>query len=420
MAAQALKEANERKSSGFGEASKVIQCPKEFGSSSGSVEDQSQWSDFSFSFKQWLFLADSAFEPDLQFVEEHPNVAVVFHENPVGLASKERRKKLYSVLAGVLKNRPLKVLRQTMHQNGLETWRQLHSLYAPKTKGRAMALLTALVSFPNFQKDRTCLEQIQAMERLAEEYRRASGHEVSDDVLLSTLLRVLPKPVQQHIHLQMDEGTTFSQIKDKVLSYEKVTHAWSKERLLMDIGAAPLGSVTSYNIIGGGTAPMEINQIKGKGKKGKSPYGKAKGKGKPVFPKGSGKGKSFDKGKGKGGSGIPVHYKNNSLCTRSSISMVTQVAPEDALPAVRAVQLGIVLRSLAAGWNRLAPQMFAIRTTVPKYVDTTTAPADELMWLRTTLVCREGGTWEVIEFCEAIGELPGLQRRWHMGGDRVL
>ena len=52
------------------------------------------------------------------------------------------------------------------------------------------------------------------------------------------------------------------------------------------------------------------------------------------------------------------------------------------------------------------PQLFAIKTTLPKFVDTTTAPSDEVMWLRTTLVCREGGVWEVLEFCEAIGELP--------------
>ena len=76
--------------------------------------------------------------------------------------------------------------------------------------------------------------------------------------------------------------------------------------------------------------------------------------------------------------------------------MVSEVKPEDALPAVRVVQLGIVLRTLAGGWNKLSPHLFAIRTTLPKYVDTTMAPADELMWLRTTLVCRDGSGWEVI------------------------
>ena len=87
--------------------------------------------------------------------------------------------------------------------------------------------------------------------------------------------------------------------------------------------------------------------------------------------------------------------------------MVSQVAPQDALPSVRMVQLGIVLRTLAAGWNRLSPHLLAIRTTLPKYVDTTVTPASEPMWFRTTFVCREGSGWEISEFCEAIGGLPG-------------
>ena len=109
----------------------------------------------------------------------------------------------------------------------------------------------------------------------------------------------------------------------------------------------------------------------------------------------------------KGSKCIQVHYRHNSLCARGSISMVSQVDPQDALPAIRAVQLGFVLRTLPSGWQRLNPQLFAIKTKQPKFVDTTLAPADEVMWLRTTLVCREGGSWEVLEFCEAIGELPG-------------
>ena len=36
------------------------------------------------------------------------------------------------------------------------------------------------------------------------------------------------------------------------------------------------------------------------------------------------------------------------------------------------------------------------------------APAAELMWLRTTLVF-QGGTWQVIEFCEPISEMENLE-----------
>ena len=222
QAAQALREANEKRGSGcYAEANKIIQCPKEFGHAT-TLEDQSQWSDFAFSFKSWLFFAEPAFEVDIQYVENHPSIPVTYQDNPSGAASKERSRKLYSILAGILKQRPLKTLRQVGDANGLEVWRQLPGLYMPKTKGRALALLNALMGMPAFTKERTCLEQIQNMERLSEEYRKASGQEINDDILLSTLIRVLPRHIQQHIQLSMDEQSSFAQVKDRVLAYERV------------------------------------------------------------------------------------------------------------------------------------------------------------------------------------------------------
>ena len=88
QAAQVLRESSERRGTGFGEASKVVQCPKEFGTSS-TAEDQAAWSDFAFSFKQWLFLADNTFEVDIRYVEENPNIPVAFQDNAGGLASKK-------------------------------------------------------------------------------------------------------------------------------------------------------------------------------------------------------------------------------------------------------------------------------------------------------------------------------------------
>ena len=74
QAAQALREANEKRGSGYAEANKIIQCPKEFGHAT-TLEDQSQWSDFAFSFKSWLFFAEPAFEVDIQYVEDHPSTS---------------------------------------------------------------------------------------------------------------------------------------------------------------------------------------------------------------------------------------------------------------------------------------------------------------------------------------------------------
>ena len=41
----------------------------------------------------------------------------------------------------------------------------------------------------------------------------------------------------------------------------------------------------------------------------------------------------------------------------------------------------------------------------PRHVDTTLCPSDEMMWLQTTLVFRDGKGWEVDEYCESVSEL---------------
>ena len=106
-AAVALREASQNRSGGFAEANKTVQVPKEFGSATSS-EDQNNWADFAFSFKQWLCFADSGYSSDLNDVEEHTEVPVTFSETPEGIAIKNRSFKLYAILAGILKNRPLR------------------------------------------------------------------------------------------------------------------------------------------------------------------------------------------------------------------------------------------------------------------------------------------------------------------------
>ena len=112
----------------------------------------------------------------------------------------------------------------------------------------------------------------------------------------------------------------------------------------------------------------------------------------------------------KDGKYIEVLYRNNSLCARGQISVVSQCEPNDAVENVRAVQIGRVLSNLIPGWNRINPHLFAIKTTRPFFVDSTLAPSDEMMWLRTTLVFREQVGWEVIEYCKALSDMQdGLE-----------
>ena len=131
QAALALKESNDQakaQRSGFAEASKVVKCPASFGSTS-STEYQANWLDFAFSFKQWLVYAEPGFETDLKHVEDHLNVPVSY----------------------------------------------------TKTKSRALGILSALMTHPAFTREKALLEQVQGLERIAEEYRKGSGAEVADD-----------------------------------------------------------------------------------------------------------------------------------------------------------------------------------------------------------------------------------------------
>ena len=51
-------------------------------------------------------------------------------------------------------------------------------------------------------KDRTLLDQMLGLERLRTEYVRASGTDIADDVMLSVLVRALPKALQQQFNFK--------------------------------------------------------------------------------------------------------------------------------------------------------------------------------------------------------------------------
>jgi hypothetical protein len=166
-----------------------------------------------------------------------------------------------------------------------------------------MAILSAIMGYPAFTKDRTLVEQLQTLERLGDEYYKTAGVNIAEDILLTRLVRSLPRHVQQNIQLGMDDNTTYQQVRDRVVAYERVSSSWTKDKILVECGATPLGAVTSYaSASDGSPAAMEVNLLrsKGKGKKGK---GSDKGKGKQkgyAGDKGKSKGKGYDSGKGKG------------------------------------------------------------------------------------------------------------------------
>ena len=342
-------------SAGFSDANKVLSKPDPFGSTSHEA-DLSSFQDWVQTFRNWITFADGEYEKLLQVVEKNL-------DKPIDLTTesdevKQRGTKLYAVLSSMLRHKPRTILKQVEGRNGYEVWRQLHNVYAPKTRARSLAILNALTGAPVFTKDKTLQEQLFALERISNEYTRVSGRSVGDDVLLGTLLRCLPAHIRSHIQLVMTEGSTYNQVRQYILAYETTTTTWSLQKVHQALGVVAAPQVHNDS----GPVPMEIDMVQTKGK-GKS-KGKGKEKGKSGKGKGeqgkSGKGKTKDKGKGKGSgkksSSVdaqsclychkPGHWKRD--CRKLKADIAKGVVTCDAHGVVRAVEQAPDNASVAA------------------------------------------------------------------------
>ncbi|CAE7303180.1 unnamed protein product [Symbiodinium sp. CCMP2592] len=172
----------ERQYSGYTDAAKVLKYPEGFGGGDSHEADLARWQEFAHSFRSWILYAEPAFETELDMIEKHPDVVITLGE--MARATGVRARRLYAILSGLLKGRPLVMLRAVEEHNGFELWRQLISVYAPRTRARSLALLSAYMAYPAFVKERSIREQVSALERISEEYQK---DDADDDCGLSSI-----------------------------------------------------------------------------------------------------------------------------------------------------------------------------------------------------------------------------------------
>ena len=119
--------------------------------------DTRNWRDFLLNFKSWLYYADKTFESGLSNMESNPKNVVSL--SAMNEESKTKAVQLYAILTGLLKGKPLRLLRQQDDRNGLEVYRQLVPLFTPQSKTRSLSILQAFMEFPVFTKDKTLSEK---------------------------------------------------------------------------------------------------------------------------------------------------------------------------------------------------------------------------------------------------------------------
>ena len=113
---------------------------------------------------------------------------------------------------------------------------------------------------PSFSKKKSRRERIEGSERVAQAYEKVSGNPVNIDILLGTVIRVLPQQTRKHIQFQTTESSTFSDVKRRCPSYgsyESTTSSWSAQEAHRSLGVvAPPPAPASD-----GPVPMDIDQV---------------------------------------------------------------------------------------------------------------------------------------------------------------
>ena len=181
---QAQAEREKRREKGDVELHKMIKTPDVFNPSSFKEEHEG-WSEFRHKMRTWIGALDPEMLARIEAVEAKRSEAVEF--STLSDEHKAVSKKLYTILTSYTKGRPLRTIKQITEENGLEAWRILLEEHEPYTRGRSLRLLTSLTKY-KFENKKTTMENILAFEEAIEQYEKASGDVVQDDLKISIIL----------------------------------------------------------------------------------------------------------------------------------------------------------------------------------------------------------------------------------------
>ena len=255
-------------------AARILKTPDVFEAS-----DSMSWVTWRHSFLNWLSYADSRFLDSIRDIEKL-SPAESIETGDWTSADWDLARKLYAILTSYLKGAALQLSRSgSDERNGFALWKTLIDHFAPQTRQRALALSQAISSYPAYKATggKTLQEHIMGMETLVQQYDSLNSKQYDRDVLLGVLMRLCPEGIRQHLTLSIGETTSYQEVRERILSYERSSRLWSVDEMLKPLGKSDPS----------GVAPMEVDAVvKGKGK------GHEKGKGK----KGKGKGSSWSDG----------------------------------------------------------------------------------------------------------------------------
>lgn len=272
-------------SSGMESAAKVLKNPDVFNG-----EDPTSFMSWKLTFETWMSYGDERFGDLLGKVERMTNAPVY---SAYDSEQKSMANKFFAILSSYMRGRTSALVRSVAsdEKDGFRLWYELCKEYLPSSKQRTLSLAQTLAQYPSFNSKSSMLEQILNFAQLVGQYEASSGNVYPGDLKAATILQCSPTRVREYLQLSLKEESTYSDIREALLAYERVTKGYTSEQLLKQVQTTPDSEAT----------PMEVDRItkggKDSGKKGGKKGGKDKGKGFDYFPW------SFGRGKGKNGGG---------------------------------------------------------------------------------------------------------------------
>jgi hypothetical protein len=187
--------------------------------------------------------------------------------------------KLFAILTSYLKGRCVGLVKSMAKQkDGFKLWRALIQEFEPSSRQRSLAIAQSLSNYPAFTNSKTILEQILAYEQLVQQFEEVSSSVYPSELKIATLVKCSGQKLREYLQLTNGEQTTYAQLKETMLGYDKACRAWTPEAVLKSAQSTSYGD-------SGGPQPMEVDRVENKGK-GKN-KGKTKDKGKNWWNYGS-------------------------------------------------------------------------------------------------------------------------------------
>ena len=108
----------------------------------------------------------------------------------------------------------------------------------PTTRQRSRALVQTFCQYPNFNKIPMLESSLQ--------YEQTSKETYPCDLKTATLTRCPPKKLGEHLQLSLGDRSTYADVREAQLAYEKTTNHFSQEQILKPQIQAELAQTTAW------------------------------------------------------------------------------------------------------------------------------------------------------------------------------